>query len=71
MAERKSPLREEQLCDVKGCGKVAERSVSGDSAVEAGLDVEKGLKRVHLCRDHYREWKKKTKKDRTIESLGR
>jgi len=35
------------------------------------LDVEEGLKRVRLCRDHYREWKKKTKKDRTIESLGR
>jgi len=69
MAERKSPLKEEQICDV--CGKPAERSVSGDSAVEAGLDVEEGLKRVRLCRDHYREWKKKTKKDRTIESLGR
>ncbi len=71
MVERKSPVRESAVCDVKGCGKEAERSVSGESAFEAGLDVEEGLKRVHLCRDHYRQYKKSTKKDRTIESLGR
>jgi hypothetical protein len=71
MAERKSAPRGAPVCSVKECGKEAERSVSGESALEAGLDVEEGVKRVHLCREHYRQYKKSTKKDRTLESLGR
>ena len=71
MAERKSKPRQGEACEVKGCGKGAERSVSGDSAREAKLPVEEGLKRVHLCKDHYRQYKKGTKQDRVLESLGR
>ena len=71
MAERKSKPKEGEVCQVKGCGKPAERSVSGESAREAGLAVEEGLKRAHLCKDHYRQYKKSTKQDRVLESLGR
>lgn len=71
MAERKSEVKAAEVCDVKGCGKPAERSVSGESAREAKLSVEEGLKRAHLCKDHYRQYKKSTKKDRKLDSLGR
>jgi hypothetical protein len=71
MDERKSKPREGEACQVKGCGQTAERSVSGESAREAELSVEEGLKRVHLCKDHYKQYKKKTKQDRVLESLGR
>ncbi len=71
MAERLSGSRSVEKCAVKGCGKDAERSVSGEAAREAGLDVEEGLRRAHLCKDHYRQFKKATREDRKLESLGR
>ncbi len=58
-------------CEVLDCTKPAERSVSAENAKSAGLQYAEGLKRVHLCKDHYRQFKKETKKDRIIESLGR
>ncbi|HVO78020.1 MAG TPA: hypothetical protein VMS79_04040 [Methanomassiliicoccales archaeon] len=71
MAERLSGSRTVVKCDVKGCGNDAERSVSGEAAREAGLDVEEDLRRVHLCKDHYKQFKKATKEERKLESLGR
>lgn len=71
MAERKSAPREDQTCQVKGCGKAAERSVSGEGAREAKMQVDEGLKRIHLCKEHYKQFKKATKQDRVLESLGR
>jgi len=54
-------------CSVDSCGNQAERSMSGTKASMApdlGLG---GSKRVYLCRDHYKEWKKLTKEDRENE----
>jgi len=71
MAEARHAIRESKVCDVKGCGSEAERSISGDAATEAKLNVDEGLKRVHLCKEHYREYKKTSRKDRKLENLGR
>ena len=54
-------------CSVSGCSKDAVRSLSTEKAKSAGLNVDSGPKRVYLCRDHYKEFKKKTKKDKTID----
>ncbi len=54
-------------CSVSGCGKEAARSLSTQKAKSAGLNVGSGEKRVYLCREHYKEFKKKTKKDKTID----
>jgi hypothetical protein len=70
MAEHKSPVHQADQCTVKGCGKVAERSISTDSATAAGLDIIEDARRAHLCKDHYKEYKKKTKKDRKLNLLG-
>ena len=70
MAERKSPERQGDICTVKGCDKDAERSISADAASEAGLDIKEGVRRAHLCKDHYKEYKKRSRKDRKLGSLG-
>ena len=55
-----------QKCTVSGCGKEAARSISADKVRGAGMNVGAD-KRAYLCKDHYKEFKKKTKKDKNIE----
>jgi hypothetical protein len=52
-------------CSVNGCNEEAVRSVNGSKAKAAGLDVDG--RRVYLCKDHYKEFKKGSKKDKQIE----
>jgi len=52
---------------VSGCSRDAVRSLSTEKVKSAGLNVGSGEKRAYLCREHYKEFKKKTKKDKTIE----
>ncbi|MBL7167378.1 hypothetical protein ISS40_01770 [Candidatus Bathyarchaeota archaeon] len=52
-------------CSVAGCDDDAVRSVSLPKAKSAGLDIEG--KRAYLCKDHYKEFKKGSKKDKQIE----
>jgi hypothetical protein len=55
-------------CGVSGCSNSAERSISGSKASMASdLEVNTSNKRVYLCRQHYKEWKKATKEDRENE----
>ena len=56
-------------CNVSGCGKEAVRSLSAAKVKAAGLKVTDD-KHAYLCKEHYKEFKKKTKKDRTLERLG-
>jgi hypothetical protein len=53
-------------CSVSGCGREAVRSLSGEKVRTAGLKVG-NEKRAYLCKEHYKEYKKKTKKDKQIE----
>jgi len=48
------------------CGKEAVRSLSTDKVKTAGLKVGSD-KRAYLCKEHYKEYKKRTKKDKKIE----
>ncbi|MFQ6135255.1 MAG: hypothetical protein ACE5KU_05515 [Nitrososphaerales archaeon] len=55
-------------CSVKGCSESAIRSLSKNKL--AGSDLEtSGERRVYLCRNHYKQWKKSTKKDEDMERL--
>jgi hypothetical protein len=64
----------EQKCDVTGCERDPVRSLPS-SRISPYLDVSVPAKkhghavkrRVHICQEHYREYKKKAKKDREIE----
>ncbi len=53
-------------CSVTGCGNQAVRSLSAERVTEVGLKVE-GSRRAYLCKDHYKELKKKSRKDRRLE----
>ena len=68
MAQRKQV--EQQTCDVSGCNNESTRSVSAKKVGGSGLKVDKQAGHVHLCKDHYKEFKKATKKDRELDRLG-
>lgn len=70
IAGRMPPKQE--VCGVSGCGQEAVRSVPLDKAkdVLSGKSLAADFRRVHLCREHYRAFRKATKKDRELERLG-
>jgi hypothetical protein len=53
-------------CSVTGCGKEAVRSLASEKVSSAGLKVGEA-RRTYLCRDHYKEYKRETKKERKLE----
>jgi hypothetical protein len=53
-------------CNVAGCAQTAVRSVSPDAVAQAKMNIG-GARRAYLCRMHYKEMKKRSKKDRQIE----
>jgi len=55
-------------CSVEGCGAPAVRSLAAEKVHAVGLRIQSG-RRAYLCKEHYREFKKLTKKDREIERL--
>jgi hypothetical protein len=54
-------------CNVSGCSREAVRSISAEKVKAAGLSVSSKENRAYICRDHYKEYKKKTKKDKTLD----
>lgn len=60
-----------KTCDVIGCEKPAERGISPKKVKQAGLDIEDVRGKAHLCKDHYKEYKKSSRSDRKLETLGR
>ena len=54
-------------CSAVGCGKEAVRSLSTEKVKSAGLNVGSSEKRAYLCKEHYKEFKKKTKKAKTLD----
>jgi len=54
-------------CSVGGCSNKAERSLSRDQLSGSDLTVGGVGRRVYLCHDHYKAWKKSTKKSKTLE----
>jgi hypothetical protein len=53
-------------CSIPGCGREAARSLSAEKVRSAGLNVG-SERRAYLCKEHYKEYKKKTKKDKQLE----
>jgi thymidine kinase len=54
-------------CSVSGCGREAARSLSTEKVKAAGLNIGSSERRVYLCKEHYKEFKKKTKKDKLVD----
>jgi len=54
-------------CSISGCSKDAERSISAAKVKSAGLKIGGSKRRAYLCKEHYKEYKRKTKKEKQIE----
>lgn len=54
-------------CNVSGCPNKAERSLSRTDLGGSGLSVSGEGRRVYLCHEHYKTWKKATKKSKSLE----
>jgi len=54
-------------CSVSGCSREAIRSLSAEKVRSAGLNVGGSERRAYLCKEHYKEYKKRTKKDKMLE----
>jgi len=53
-------------CSVVQCGRDAVRSLPTEKVASAGLKLNEA-RQAYLCRDHYKEYKKATKKDRMLD----
>lgn len=53
-------------CSVVGCDNSAVRSLSAEKITSAGLKVDE-KRHAYLCKDHYKEYKKATKKSRMLD----
>ena len=56
-----------EKCSVSGCNREAARSLSVDKVKAAGLSVGTSQSRAYICKEHYKEYKKKTKKDKILD----
>ena len=58
-------------CDVSGCTEESVRSfATGKVKGALGLELGGDGKTAHLCKHHYKLYKKATKEDRTLERLA-
>ena len=57
-------------CSVSRCDEMADRSMSLTKAkMSQDLDFDTTKKRVYLCKNHYKDWKKSSKGDRETERM--
>jgi hypothetical protein len=54
-------------CNVAGCSNKAERSLSRSELGGSALSVGGEGRRAYLCHEHYKAWKKATKKSKSLE----
>ena len=51
-----------EICDVVGCEESSERSLSKQKVSCTGMELKNpDCRNVHLCKKHYKEWKKLSK----------
>jgi len=60
-----------EACIVPACGQEVLRHLALAEARRAFENLPEKGRSAPLCREHYKQWKKATKKDRTLERLGR
>lgn len=64
---------DKEICAVVDCNEKGIKSLSTKKVKSAVPDLKlkkDAGKRVHLCKKHYKEFKKKTKKERDLERLA-
>jgi hypothetical protein len=59
----------EMKCEVMGCNEIAVRSVARMKASKALQNLSGSGRRIHLCKMHYKTYKKKTRAERKLETI--
>jgi hypothetical protein len=54
-------------CSITGCKNKGERSMGRDQLAGSGLSAAGDGRRIYLCHEHYKAWKKSTKKERGMQ----
>jgi hypothetical protein len=70
---KKDEKDDPDLCSVKGCPNPVKRKLSGNSVRKALPDMKfktKDPRKVRLCREHYKDFKKATKEERKLERMS-
>ena len=57
----------DRICSVQGCENPAVKSLSYEEASKAGLKFKSKTRRVYLCKEHYKVYKKNVKKLKRLE----
>ncbi len=57
-----------KICDVSGCNEISFQTVPADIAGKVFSFKEEKTK-VHLCKAHYKEYKRNTKKERETQKM--
>ena len=61
---------QEEVCGVEGCNKPAERSFNIKQVSKSSLSLkDPSARQIHLCKEHYKEFKKETKTDRSLDQV--
>ena len=61
----------EKTCDVEGCSEPSKKSLSRKKVRNStDLTLGGGGRHVHLCKEHYKKFKKATKTEREMDRLG-
>ena len=59
-----------EICGVDGCNKPAERSFNIKQVSKSSLSLkDPSARQIHLCKEHYKEFKKETKTDRSLDQV--
>jgi hypothetical protein len=59
-----------KTCDIVGCEKESEKSLNIKQVTETSLNLKSSdLRNVHLCKEHYKEYKKETRQSRDLNSI--
>ena len=72
MRKSKTSNRDEQKCGISGCDEDALRSLPTKKVTEAvpEIKISTDARRVHLCKKHYKVYKKATKQQRKLDTLN-
>ena len=71
MAKDNTEKKDEKMCSVEGCDGAAHKSLSRKKVTDAlTSSLKTDGRKVYLCKDHYKTYKKATKKERELERLG-
>ncbi len=58
----------DKICEVTDCNKDSFRTVPADLAKKV-FTLDESKTKVHLCKEHYKEYKKGTKKERQMNRM--